>query len=74
MPRIVSSNLLPDDPNHELFIEEKSGLKEDFEKLATKEVFFPTVNFLKKSIYFGEDAYFFVFTSLLQNYHRWWKH
>ena len=29
----MSSNLLPDDPNHELFLEEKSGLKEDFEKL-----------------------------------------
>ena len=33
VPRIVSSKLLPHDPNHELFVEEKSGLEEDFERL-----------------------------------------
>ena len=33
VPRIISSNLLPDDPNHELFIEEESELEKDFEAL-----------------------------------------
>ena len=33
VPRIVSSQLWPDDPKHELFTEEKSDFQEDFENL-----------------------------------------
>ena len=33
VPRIVSSQLWPDDPNHELFTEEKFDFEEDFENL-----------------------------------------
>ena len=37
--------MLPDDPNHELFVEEKNGLEEDFDKLKeTVNIFNNTEN------------------------------